>query len=368
MRVQVVVASVNELQNIRMFRSMLERESSEILVIDEGNQRLRRRNRHLLDGLAHRFYGPRERRAYFSRTFGTTGTKASHVIPARCHAETSFGFLLAYEERPDIVIELDDDTYPASHNSIVDGHVSNLRNQSCPIVISSGGWYNTLENAELDVPNVFPRGHPYNVSLRSGTYSWSNAESKAVLNMGLWLGHPDLDALTILSRGGLDGRCDVKSTGIKRSRLAVGKGTYFSLCSMNVAFKPEILPAFYQLYMNYMGVDRFDDIWSGVLLKKVTDHLGVHLSMGAPTVVHEKRPRDIFRDLRAELEGLAINEILWRTVDTLEIDGNDYWTAYRSLVCGLERAAKALGRSDWRRFLRLQTQKMHEWLRVIDKI
>ena len=53
---------------------------------------------------------------------------------------------------------------------------------------------------------------------------------------------------------------------------------------MNVAFKPEVIHAFYQLYMNYLGFDRFDDIRSGVFLNKITDHLRVHLSLGTPAV------------------------------------------------------------------------------------
>lgn len=59
-----------------------------------------------------------------------------------------------------------------------------------------------------------------------------------------------------------------KSRSCKREKVIVGKGTYLAVCSMNTSFTPEIIPAFYQLYMNFMGVDRFDDIWSGIFLKK----------------------------------------------------------------------------------------------------
>jgi hypothetical protein len=351
-----------------MFKEAFQRQRSTIFVLDEGNPRVRRKNKLLLDGLPHRFYGPKERREYFLRTFGRMGAKVSHVIPDRCHAETSFGFLLAYQERPDIILELDDDTFPAAGHSMVGQHVASIGKHECPTVSCSGGWYNTFENLRLNASGIFPRGHPYDALTRSGRYHWSTMESRIVLNMGLWLGHPDFDALTILSQGGLDGRSNVKSIGIKRNQLVVGKGTYFALCSMNVAFKPEIVPAFYQLYMNYMGLDRFDDIWSGIFLKRIVDHLGVNVSVGAPAVRHVKRPRDIFRDLRAELEGMAINEILWRTVNSLNIEGNDYWTAYRSLALGLEHALGKMSNLFWRKLLRQQTRKMQAWLRLFERL
>jgi hypothetical protein len=351
-----------------MFAKMFQRESVEVCVIDEGDAALRRRNRRLLDGLIYRFHGPRERKAYFSKTFGRWGVRASRVIPTRCHAETSFGFLLAYEEQPDIVLELDDDTFPVPRNPIIDGHLTSIGDHCGKVVTSLGGWYNTLDSLRLNEPGIFPRGHPYHPSARSGKYHWTTAASKVVLNMGLWLGHPDLDALTILSRGGLNGKCDVRSTGIKEKQLVVGRGTYFSLCSMNVGFRPEIIPAFYQLYMNYMGIDRFDDIWSGILFKKVADHLGAGVSLGRPVVRHQKRCRDVFKDLGAEVEGMAINDSLCQIVHRLTLEGNDYWTTYRSLCSGLEPAIAKMSRPSWRKFLAEQVRKMRIWLSLIDRL
>ena len=368
-RVQVVVASVGQLRNIRMFEPMLDRHVYKVTVIDEGERAIRRHNRRLLNGMRHRFYGPRERKAYFLKTFGRMGRRALDVIPARCHAETSFGFLLAYEDRPDMVLQLDDDTFPVPGNLIIDDHFASIQDPEGRAASSASKWYNTLENLQLNVrTKLFPRGHPYDPSARSTAYRWSNISSKTVLNMGLWLNDPDLDALTILSRGGLDGRCDARSTRVKRKKVIVQKGTYFSLCSMNTAFKPEIIPAFYQLYMNYMGIDRFDDIWSGIFLKKVTDHLGLGISLGGPAVRHEKRPRDVFKDLRAETGGMAINEFLWRIVNTLELDGKDYWTAYRSLAEGLERPIKNVKSQFYRQFIGEQVRRMRTWLKLIDRL
>lgn len=168
--------------------------------------------------------------------------------------------------------------------------------------------------------------------------TWELNNEKCVLNMGLWIGHPDLDAVTILYHEGLDGRCRINGEDLKREKVVVDKGTYFAVCSMNTSFVSKVIPAFYQLYMNYLGVVRFDDIWSGIFIKKIADHLGDNICLGIPLVYHDKRARNIFKDLKKEIEGIAINEILWKIVDETNLFGKDYYECYLELANELEKA------------------------------
>jgi len=65
--------------------------------------------------------------------------------------------------------------------------------------------------------------------------------------------------------------------------------------------------------------------------------MGTYLAHGAPICVHEKTPRSVFKDIRAELPGIELNETLWKMVDSVEfIDTTDYCSAYRSLIEGLK--------------------------------
>lgn len=370
MKVLVVIASINELRNIKDFEPMLTQENSKVVVVDESDGTLRRRNDEILEDIPHEYYGVSERSEWFRERFGSSSSKYLKVIPERCHAETSFGFLVAYEEEPDVVLEVDDDVFPVKGHDILRGHISNLFSEDGVTVSSSWKWYNTLENLELNVGDpIFARGHPYSEDTRKEEYNWRTQGGRCVLNMGLWTGHPDLDALTILYYGGLDGRCRIRALRSKRKKIIVGRGTYFAVCSMNTAFRPNVIPAFYQLYMNYMGVNRFDDIWSGLFLKKVADHLGDRVSLGEPVVYHDKRPRDVFKDLKNEMDGLAINETLWRTVEEAEIEGETYWDAYSSLIEEMTvRIPKAFKNPDHKKFLKAQIERMRLWLEIIDKI
>lgn len=370
MDISVVVASINKLENIEQIKNVLIHNDVELLVIDEGDQHVRKKNSEILTGLNHKYYGPSERKKWFDMRFGGSAQKYQEVIPNQCHAETSFGFLATYEKNPDMILELDDDVFPLNDNNIINLHSENLFGKTGITIDSESKWYNTIENLDISFPfcSFFPRGHPYSDDTRSNEYSLSERGGLCVLNMGLWTGNLDLDALTLLYNGGLDGRLFVEGEKCKRNKVIIGLGTYFATCSMNTAFKPEIIPAFFQLYMNFMGIDRFDDIWSGLFLKKIADQLGHKICVGQPVVNHNKRPRDVFSDLRKELEGLIMNETLWKMVEKTELSGNDYWTCYSSLIDGLKKDLKDFKIPCHRKFVKKQLEKMNLWLKILDKI
>jgi len=372
LKVVIVVASVNELVNVpKILADETMASDCELVVIDEGESRVRARNVALLQGVDKEFYGPRERTDWFRKRFSERKWQSlQSVIPDRCHAETSFGFLVAFENGADVIVEIDDDVNQFKGEPMLTSHVWNLSDSEALRVNSPSRWYNTLDNLVLGTNfPIWPRGHPYSPDTRTEMpYSEMRDAGESVLNMGLWAGDPDLDAQTILEFGGLDGKSTVKSAGLKHRRILLDKGTYFALCSMNTAFRAKIVPGFYQLYMKQYGIDRFDDIWSGIFLKKITDHLGDNISLGAPLAFHDKRPRDVHKDVDAEMHGIAINETLWRIVDSLELDGKDYYQCYDSLVNGLEDRLDLFGDPLHNKFMRLQVEKQRLWLNVVDKI
>jgi hypothetical protein len=136
---------------------------------------------------------------------------------------------------------------------------------------------------------------------------------------------------------------------------------------MNAAFVPKVVPAFYQLYMNTMGIDRFDDIWSGIFLKRVADHLGDKMCLGRPVGVHDKRSRSVFKDLKKEMDGMIMNETVWKIVDG-EISGSSYSDAYLSLTDLLEKGATKFADNNYQKFLKLQVEKMRLWVEAVNTL
>jgi len=375
MKLYVVTASIRRLDNLKLLlhdfhERCLEKCDVHIVIVDEVEDATRKYNQKIMSSFDNvHFYGVKERRQWFKSHFGSAWSKYECVIPEKCHAETSFGFIVAFEEGADVIIELDDDV-ALNQGYDLGWHLRNSFNNEGFSVSAKGKWYNTIENLVLNKEViVFPRGHPYEEKCRLERYEWKNGSSPSVLNMGLWSGEPDLDALTLIFYNGLNGACSLKSHGLKREKVVIEKGTYFALCSMNTAFLSKIIPAFYQLYMNQLGVDRFDDIWSGLFLKKIADYMGDDVSIGAPLLAHKKIPRDSFSDLRKEMEGMDLNEGLWRVVDSMSLTGNSYLDAYVSLTQNLSATVSSLGKTRTQRdFLEVQVEKMRLWTGLIDHL
>jgi hypothetical protein len=103
---------------------------------------------------------------------------------------------------------------------------------------------------------------------------------------------------------------------------------------MNLAFRREVIPAFYQLPMddNEWDVGRFDDIWSGVFLKRACDVLGKRIYNGRPLCEHNKAARSTFDDLHNEVAGLELNEHLWELIDDAGADADDYAAVYAAMA------------------------------------
>ncbi len=242
----------------------------------------------------------------------------SHIIPAASHAETSFGLLYMWAGDYEYGFFIDDDTLP--HDEDFFGtHMENLAYEGeIESVSSDEQWVNVLyQNA--DEHDLYPRGYPYSAMHESVETETAEIEREEIVaSQGLWTNVPDLDAVRILMDGDLQGQAQTRTTEDDfEGDFVAAEGQYLTVCSMNLAFRREVIPAFYQLPMdeNEWDVGRFDDIWSGVFLKRACDILGKQIYNGAPLCEHNKAPRSTFDDLNNEVPGLELNEHLWEIVD-----------------------------------------------------
>lgn len=213
------------------------------------------------------------------RELGTAGW----IIPRRSGACRSFPMYLAWKEGCDYIITLDDDCYPepAEGAAFIDRHLESFQRDR---------WFRTIAGDE-------PRGVPYG---RLGLL-------RVALNHGLWSDVPDLDAPTSLMR-----LREARTPLLPRGHDVVPPGMAFPLCAMNVCYRRDVIPIAYNLLMGLEsdGLDRFDDIWSGLIIKRVVDSMGWYVTTGEPFVGH-RRQSDPFVNLRREALGIQIHERLW---------------------------------------------------------
>lgn len=208
-----------------------------------------------------------------------------------CARTKNKGVAEAMRRGADIVVVLDDDCFPAGWQPgqnyaekfdlqfFAQLHAEALRPQPIEMV--------------LPVTTPISRGTPY----RERTIKLPVAAS-----MGFWTDVGDYDACAQLVHGA------THPMEFKRVNVA---NMYFSLCGMNLAFRPkEWLP-----WCEFIDVPRFDDIWMGWLWQREAYRRGFCFNLNGPLVRHS-RQSNVWQNLRDEANHLEWNETGWRAIAT----------------------------------------------------
>jgi hypothetical protein len=290
-----------------------------------------------------------------------------HLVPEASHAQTSFGLLYLWaHERFDYGVFVDDDTLPHPDEDFFGTHMANLAHDG-PVesVRSDESWVNVLYQSDTE---LYPRGYPYAAMDETVETDTVDVDS-VVASQGLWTNVPDLDAVRILMDGDLRGQAETRTEASDFERdFVAAPGQYLTVCSMNLAFRREVVPAFYQFPMddNEWAVGRFDDIWSGLVLKRAADVLGKQVYNGGPLCEHNKAPRSTFDDLANEVAGLELNEHVWEVIDGVGGDADSF-----AGVAAAVADALATGEfDDWNNgaFLNHCGEYLRDWLACLDRV
>lgn len=247
--------------------------------------------------------------------------ESGECIPRRSGGVRSFGFWKAAQDKTvDMIVSLDDDVTPLEGVDLLAEHWKQLE------TLRHLRWWPTAD--------VRTRGYPYSME-----------GVKPVLNHGLWRGIPDLDAVEQMKHGELVWKPPAGNS-------LVPPGMYYTMCIMNVAFRPEVAPFMFMPPLPE-GMKRWDDIWCGVIFKRIADLAGWAVTSGDPAVRHE-RASTVQGNLGQEFLGYGINEMLWKVVDESE-PSSDPLTAYGYTAGRLATGFPQLERT---------VQAMHAWARL----
>lgn len=247
------------------------------------------------------------------------------IIPRRTSACRSYGYWKAWQGGAGIIWTLDDDCYPedARRGSYLAALEKILRSDR-----SQGGWVNTLPAEH----GKYPRGFPYAIR---------EQRRPVMLHHGLWSGVPDFDGLT--QQADPDFRLPPA-----QDVSVLPCGPFFPMCVMNLAFRADLAPASYLLLMGQdgqggrWGFDRFDDMWAGLFVKRICDHLGWAVTSGAPSIRHSKASR-AEDNIRLEAAGIAAHEDFWPYVRGIPLTATTAGACYRELA----RAVAGFGSGYW---------------------
>jgi hypothetical protein len=166
------------------------------------------------------------------------------------------------------------------------------------------GLQATTKNGWVDpgfflLPQYSHRGFPHE-KRNAAPVLRSITDAKVGVAAGLWLGNPDIDAITRLNATPLIPHVHGIQEVLRAGIVVDPKQTWTVFNSQNTAFVRELAPAMMML----PGVGRHEDIWASLITQRVMRELGYVTHFGLPLVYQQRNPHDLHDDLAAETFGM----------------------------------------------------------------
>jgi len=211
--------------------------------------------------------------------------------PKRNGASRDFGFYVAWKnsDAEEIVIALDDDC-KVFHKNFGEQVTDMLSSKARPVATCEGSHLNILDLYDGTSDQLYPRGFPYSSRVNYSGAKLQRAESRKVtFNLGLWKGIFDVNGIDKISGP----EYTHPEAALKQPSVIIENNKLISVCSMNMQFRKELIPAVYQLPMHVevmpgWVVDRYGDIWGGFILKTLMDLNNEAMAVGEPMINHVK--------------------------------------------------------------------------------
>lgn len=257
-------------------------------------------------------------------------------IPWNCIQRRNVGMLMAYQGPSDVIVTIDDDNFLCQPDYLgFHAHVGHQ--EDVEAVSASSGWWNVCDMLEeaRGIP-FYHRGFPLSRRWQPEDEFRvvTKLRGRTVVNAGLWLDDPDLDAVTRLCLP----ICATRPSGSFRERVACNLGTWSPFNSQNTAILRDAIAA----YFLFPYVGRYDDIWASYVIRHIADHLGDLVTYGSPLVRQKRNPHNYFKDFDAERFGMEHTELFLDALRACRLTGKTYKEAFSDIAGQLPEAlAKA---------------------------
>ncbi|SCL17959.1 hypothetical protein [Micromonospora inyonensis] len=292
---------------------------------------------------------------------------APGLIPYDSDNRRNVGYLLSWMGDADLVISVDDDNFPVGPEFFTEHLVVTAGPRRYLTIDTASGWWNPCDQLDIAPLAVYPRGFPYQ-HRRVCEVVEQVATVDVRVNAGLWLGDPDVDAITRMAIG-------PTSRALRRKEAVLGSRTWAPINSQNTALHRDTLPAYYFPRMGYyyrgQKVDRYADIFSGYFVQACARHLGHGIRFGSPLADHKRNVHYLIDDLRQEMSAIAILDDLLDWLKGCDLNGSTYAEAYRSLSYQMQDAVEHMSGPHWdheiRGFMHQISHLMRQWLDVLER-
>ena len=121
---------------------------------------------------------------------------APEFIPYNLDNRRNVGFLMAWERPSDFLISIDDDNFCGDDEDYFGAHVEALFGRRRHVIANDKSRFlNVCDLLQIDAPSVYARGYPYFARHRIDELHTRGGAADIMINAGLWLQDPDVDAI-----------------------------------------------------------------------------------------------------------------------------------------------------------------------------
>lgn len=308
-------------------------------------------------GYLFEYYDVDRQRSYLRRF-----PQLAAYLPYNSVQRRNIGLLRAYEMGVDVIVTVDDDNYLFEldllrHHKLVGTTIT------LPSFGSSVGWFNPCQFLSADPPVAFyHRGFPMSQRRASCTVKQGVRKGRLAVNVGLWIGDPDVDAWVRMT---MALNCDKwRGTG----NFTLDPDTWAPFNSQQTALARDLLPTY---FLN-PNAGRYDDIWASYTVQRIAGHMGDLVSFGSPIVDHRQQRSwaSLWRDLDDERMGALLTDEFVCALRSLHLTGTSYSECYAEFIDHLDARSRnnEEGTRGGEEFLREYVQGMRMWAHIFDML
>jgi hypothetical protein len=296
----------------------------------------------------------------------------SRLLPYDSVQRRNIGYLVAAELGAEVLISIDDDNFPLLDYDYFGEHGLVGSTFAGASLNTTSGWFNScsLLDTEPSRP-IYHRGYPISQRWKDGERVWGQCQSELLVNVGLWLGDPDVDTITRLEQ-------PLVVTGVQhaRRRFALAPALAAPFNSQNTAFHVKLLAAMFLPTVNdhermLRGNNnfRYDDIWMSYFIKLICDHLQGVVAIGPPHVRQDRNAHDYLLDLEKEMFPMRMTDRFPQLLPRFVLKGQDAFQCYGEIADQLPALAKQVHYAPSEVAVLTETaQGMRVWLEAVSTL
>lgn len=258
------------------------------------------------------------------------------LFPYNTPDRVILGGMLSYIRGCQRTIAVDDDNFTTEHD-FAGFHAITGTEAELNLITNETGWFN-VHNALVEENNIpfYPRGYPWgqrNPESKKKTYQKQKA--RVVVNQGLVLEDPDIDAISRLF-------WPIRATAMSPefdSQFGLYPGTWSPFNYQNTSLCRELIPLYYRPF----STKRNADIWTAYLFNRLAEHFGDIITFGQPLVRQIRNIHNLWEDLEVELINNRATDYLITILRDISLTEKTYFAALGELITKSQKETAQIG-------------------------